>query len=97
MMNLWDSLPPYASATDLEFIMTEFCNAIVATAPGGPDVLKLAQVPMPVPGPGELLVKIAAVGVNFIESYQRDGTYTVPFPFTPEPRPQEKWWLLGPA
>ena len=38
---------------------------------------------MPVPGPGELLVKVAAVGVNFIESYQRQGIYPVPFPFTP--------------
>lgn len=63
--------------------MTEYCNAIVATDPGGPDVLKLAQVPIPVPGPGELLVKVAAVGVNFIDTYQRDGTYSVPFPFTP--------------
>ncbi len=63
--------------------MTEQCNAIVANAPGGPEVLKMAQVPMPVPGPGELLVKIAAVGVNFIESYQRAGIYAVDFPFTP--------------
>ncbi|PYI37363.1 NADPH:quinone reductase [Arthrobacter psychrolactophilus] len=63
--------------------MNEFTNAIVATAPGGPEVLQLAQVPMPVPGAGELLVKIVAVGVNFIESYQRSGVYAVPFPFTP--------------
>lgn len=97
MMNMWDSLPPYASAIDLEFIMTEFCNAIVATAPGGPDVLQLAQVPVPVPGPGELLVKIAAVGVNFIESYQRDGTYTVPFPFTPGAEAAGKVVAVGPG
>lgn len=63
--------------------MTEHCNAIVASAPGGPEVLALAHVPMPVPGAGELLVKVAAVGVNFIESYQRQGIYPVPFPFTP--------------
>ncbi|MFC8302061.1 quinone oxidoreductase family protein [Specibacter sp. NPDC057265] len=63
--------------------MTEYCNAIVAQAPGGPEVLTLAQVPVPSPGPGELLVKIAAVGVNFIDTYQRDGTYSVPFPLTP--------------
>lgn len=63
--------------------MTEHCNAIVAANPGGPDVLELVQSPVPVPGPGELLVKVAAVGVNFIESYQREGIYKVPFPFTP--------------
>ena len=55
--------------------MTETCNAIVAAAPGGPDVLKLVQIPRPVPGQGELLVKVAAIGVNFIESYQREGSY----------------------
>ncbi|MBP2411221.1 NADPH2:quinone reductase [Arthrobacter stackebrandtii] len=63
--------------------MTEQCNAIVAATKGGPDVLQLAQVPTPVAGPGQLLVKIAAVGVNFIESYQREGIYPVQFPFTP--------------
>lgn len=63
--------------------MTEHCNAIVASAPGGPEVLALAHVPVPVPGAGELLIKVAAVGVNFIESYQRQGIYPVPFPFTP--------------
>lgn len=63
--------------------MTEQCHAIVANAPGGPEVLQLTQVSMPVPGAGELLVKIAAVGVNFIESYQRSGVYPVTFPFTP--------------
>lgn len=63
--------------------MTEYANAIVATAPGGPEVLKLTQVPKPVAAAGELLVKIAAVGVNFIESYQREGIYQVPYPFTP--------------
>lgn len=63
--------------------MTEPSTAIVAAEPGGPDVLTLREVPRPVPGPGELLVKIAAVGVNFIESYQREGIYKVNFPFTP--------------
>lgn len=63
--------------------MTEQCTAIVATTPGGPEVLQAAKVPMSVAGPGELLVKIAAVGVNFIESYERAGIYPVQFPFTP--------------
>ncbi len=63
--------------------MTKHCNAIVAATRGGPEVLQLAQVPVPEAGPGELLVRIAAVGVNFIESYQREGIYPVQFPFTP--------------
>lgn len=63
--------------------MTTHCNAILAHAPGGPEVLKLEQVPVPTPGPGELLISVAAVGVNFIETYQRSGIYNVPFPFTP--------------
>lgn len=63
--------------------MTTHCNAIVASAPGGPEVLALSHVPVADPGPGELLVKVAAVGVNFIETYQRSGTYNVPYPFTP--------------
>lgn len=63
--------------------MTTHCNAILAHAPGGPEVLALEQVPVPTPGPGELLISVAAVGVNFIETYQRSGIYNVPFPFTP--------------
>lgn len=58
-------------------------KAIVATEPGGPEVLAPQEVERPQPGPGQLLVKIAATGVNFIETYQRQGIYNVPFPFTP--------------
>ncbi|GAB4098758.1 quinone oxidoreductase [Sinomonas halotolerans] len=58
-------------------------HAIVATAPGGPEVLAQAEAEMPVPGPGQLLIRVAAAGVNFVETYQRQGVYGVPFPFTP--------------
>lgn len=58
-------------------------RAIVAQHPGGPEVLDLASVRAPVPGPGELLVETVAAGVNFIDTYQRSGLYPVPFPFTP--------------
>lgn len=58
-------------------------RAIVAERTGGPEVLRTAEVPDPEPGPGELLVQTAATGVNFIETYQRSGLYSVPFPFTP--------------
>lgn len=57
--------------------------AIVAERAGGPEVLELREVPAPRPGPGELLVDTAATGVNFIETYQRSGVYSVHYPFTP--------------
>jgi NADPH:quinone reductase len=50
---------------------------------GGPEVLQLETVADPVPGPGEALVRLEAIGVNFIEIYQRTGFYKVPKPFTP--------------
>ncbi|GCE77329.1 quinone oxidoreductase family protein [Cellulomonas biazotea] len=55
-------------------------RAIVATAPGGPDVLDVRELPDPEPGPGQVLVRVAAAGVNFIDTYRRSGLYTVPFP-----------------
>jgi NADPH2:quinone reductase len=55
-------------------------RAIRATAAGGPDVLSLDDLPDPVAGPGELLVQVAAAGVNFIDTYRRSGIYPVPFP-----------------
>ncbi|GAC1492444.1 MAG: quinone oxidoreductase [Pseudarthrobacter sp.] len=58
-------------------------QAIVARQSGGPEVLEYAEVERPTPGPGQLLVKVAATGVNFIETYQRGGMYKVTYPFTP--------------
>ena len=58
-------------------------RAIVASEPGGPEVLTVEDIARPTPGPNQLLVKVSAVGVNFIETYQRSGMYAVPFPFTP--------------
>lgn len=55
-------------------------RAIQATRPGGPEVLELVEVQDPVPGPGEVVVRVAASGVNFIDTYRRAGVYTVPFP-----------------
>jgi NADPH:quinone reductase len=42
---------------------------------GGPEVLELQDVTDPTPGPGEVVVEIAAAGVNFIDTYQRSGAY----------------------
>jgi NADPH2:quinone reductase len=50
---------------------------------GGPEVLKLAELPIPQPGPGQVLIRVEAVGVNFIEIYFRKGTYKAALPFTP--------------
>jgi NADPH2:quinone reductase len=58
-------------------------RAIRVLATGGPEVLDLADVPRPVPGPGQVLVRIEATGVNFIEVYQRTGLYPVALPATP--------------
>jgi NADPH2:quinone reductase len=58
-------------------------KAIRVQQPGGPEVLKLEDVPDPRPGPGEALVRLEAIGVNFIEVYQRTGQYRSPLPFTP--------------
>ena len=58
-------------------------KAIRIHSPGGSDVMKLEEVPTPKPGKGELLVKLAAAGLNYIDTYQRSGMYKVPTPFTP--------------
>jgi putative PIG3 family NAD(P)H quinone oxidoreductase len=53
-------------------------RAVVITSPGEPDVLKLTEVPDPVPGPGEVLVDVAAAGVNRADVMQRMGFYPPP-------------------
>ena len=58
-------------------------RAIQAGRAGGPDVLEPADLPEPTPGPGEVLVRTAAAGVNFIDTYRRSGVYPVPFPHIP--------------
>lgn len=58
-------------------------KAIVIHTHGGPDVLKFEDIQEPTAGPGKLLVHVAAAGVNFIDTYQREGLYEMPLPFTP--------------
>jgi NADPH2:quinone reductase len=58
-------------------------NAIQIRATGGPEVLELAELPIPVPGPGQVLMRIEAIGVNFIEIYFRKGTYKAALPMIP--------------
>ena len=49
---------------------------------GGPDVLKLEEVPDPVPGEGQALVRVGAAGVNFIDTNIRSGAYPSDVPRT---------------
>ncbi len=58
-------------------------RAILVRQTGGPDVLTLADEPRPEPGPGDLLVRVQSIGVNFIDIYQRSGLYPVELPFVP--------------
>lgn len=58
-------------------------RAITITEPGGPEVLALTEVPDPEPGPGQVLVEVAAAGVNRADLLQRQGNYTAP-PGVPE-------------
>lgn len=58
-------------------------NSIRVHKTGGPEVLRIEELPDPTPGPGELVVNIEAIGVNYIEIYQREGLYTMQRPFTP--------------
>jgi NADPH2:quinone reductase len=60
-------------------------KAILVHEFGGPEVLKLEQAPTPRPGPGQVLVRIHAAGVNPYDTYMRSGNYAIkpPLPYTP--------------
>lgn len=50
---------------------------------GGPEVLRVDEIEEPEPGEGEVCVRVAAAGVNFIDTYHRSGAYPLPLPFVP--------------
>jgi NADPH2:quinone reductase len=50
---------------------------------GGPEVLRYEDVPMASPGSEDVVVKLQAIGVNYIDTYHRSGLYQVKLPFTP--------------
>lgn len=58
-------------------------KAIVIERCGGPEVLVYQEAPTPTPKAGEALVRVHAVGLNFIDVYHRTGLYPLPLPFTP--------------
>jgi NADPH:quinone reductase len=73
-------------------------QAIRISAHGGPEALRLEDVPMPEPGPGQIRLKIEAAGVNFIEIYQRKGQYRMAaMPFTPGAEAAGTVDALGPG
>jgi putative PIG3 family NAD(P)H quinone oxidoreductase len=53
-------------------------RAVIATEPGGPEVLSVAELPDPEPGPGEVLLDVAAAGLNRADLLQRQGFYPPP-------------------
>src|SRR5690606_19805801 len=53
-------------------------HAIEISQPGGPEVLRWVERPDPVPGPGEVLIEVAAAGVNRPDVFQRQGSYPPP-------------------
>ena len=58
-------------------------KAIQIQETGGPEVLELVDLPIPQPGPGQVLMRVEATGVNYIEVYFRKGVYKSALPFTP--------------
>jgi NADPH2:quinone reductase len=58
-------------------------RAILVSEHGGPDVLQYVEVETPRPKSGEALVKLKAIGVNFVDTYHRTGLYKLPLPLIP--------------
>jgi NADPH2:quinone reductase len=56
-------------------------HAIEVAETGGPEVLNYVERPQPIPGPGQVLIKADAIGVNFIDTYVRSGLYAREVPF----------------
>ena len=58
-------------------------RAVRVASPGGPEMLAIEDVPVPDPRAGEVVVRVTASGVNFIDVYHRTGRYPLTAPFTP--------------
>ena len=72
-------------------------KAIQIRATGGPEVLELSELEIPEPGPGQVLIRVEAVGVNFIEIYFRKGVYKATLPLTPGSEAAGTVEKLGPG
>ena len=58
-------------------------KAVVVHACGGPEALSFEETTRPVPGAGEVLIRLSAIGLNYIDVYHRTGLYPLPRPFIP--------------
>src|SRR3954462_4527553 len=58
-------------------------KAIQIRETGGPEALQLVELPIPAPGPGQVLIRVEAIGLNFIEIYFRKGQYKATMPLVP--------------
>jgi putative PIG3 family NAD(P)H quinone oxidoreductase len=65
--------------------LPQFMTAVGFAAPGGPEVLQAETIPVPVPGPGQVLVKVGFAGVNRPDVVQRQGLYPPPPGASPIP------------
>jgi NADPH2:quinone reductase len=72
-------------------------KAIQIHETGGPEVLTLAELPIPQPGQGQVLIRVEAVGVNFIETYFRKGIYKASLPLIPGSEAAGTVEQLGPG
>ncbi|MDH2443701.1 quinone oxidoreductase [Amnibacterium sp. CER49] len=77
--------------------MAERMQVVQASRAGGPEVLEVAERDVPEPGEGELLVELAATGVNFVDVYRRTGTYPVAFPHVPGTEGAGRVAAVGPG
>jgi putative PIG3 family NAD(P)H quinone oxidoreductase len=73
-------------------------RGVTLTGPGGPEVLRAADMAVPVPGSGQVLIRVAAAGVNRGDIAQREGRYPVPADASPLPGLEVAGWVvaLGP-
>lgn len=53
---------------------------VIITAPGGPEALEFETVPLPAPAPGEVQIEQTAIGLNYLDTYQRSGMIPMPLP-----------------
>ena len=60
--------------------MTQTMRAVRLNEAGGPEVMQVIEVAVPTPGPGQILIRHEAIGLNFIDIYQRTGLYPLTWP-----------------
>ena len=73
-------------------------RAVIGKQHGGPEVLQIGEVTAPEPGPGQLLVDVAAAGVNYMDIYQREGRppyASAALPYVPGAEGPARWRPWG--